>query len=209
VISAALGRRTGELRHNSRTDALLINLPTIERESMMPATSPRRIAVLCLAAAAIAAGGVSVSGASADAPSLQDQIDHQLAVTQGGVQTGPNEVSYQGGRVVMTFPMPGSARALDIEGCPEGLSVKWYCFYEKPDFGGRKLQFNDCSSEGVTQYFANFNFTAMTSSWANTKNGGVIYVFNGNTRLWTEHPNSKDARLGANDNHATYFTCHS
>jgi hypothetical protein len=175
---------------------------------MIPATRSRRIAVLCLSAAAIAAGGASATGASADEPSLQDQIDHQLAVTQGGVQTAPNQVSYQDGHVVVTFPMPGSARALDIEGCPEGLSVKWYCFYEDPDFKGRRLQFNDCSPGGVTQYFSNFDFAARTSSWANTKNGGAIYVYNGNTRLWTEHPNTKDARLGADDNHATYFTCH-
>jgi hypothetical protein len=59
----------------------------------------------------------------------------------------------------------------------------------------------------VTQYLANFDFTAKTSSWANTKNGGAVYVYNGNTLLWTEHPNTKDASLGADDNHATHFTC--
>jgi hypothetical protein len=121
---------------------------------MIPATRSRRIAVLCLSAKRPAAGGASVTTASADEPSLQAQSDHQLAVTQGGVQTGPNEVSYQ-----------------------------------------------------VTQYLANFDFTAMTSSWANTKNGGAVYVYNGNTLLWTEHPNTKDASLGADDNHATHFTC--
>jgi hypothetical protein len=42
----------------------------------------------------------------------------------------------------------------------------------------------------VTQYFANYDFNAMTSSWANTKNGGAVYVYNGNTLLWTEHPNT-------------------
>jgi hypothetical protein len=40
----------------------------------------------------------------------------------------------------------------------------------------------------------------------NTKNGGAVYVHNGNT-LWTEYPNTKDGGLGADDDHATHFTC--
>ncbi|MEV8065496.1 peptidase inhibitor family I36 protein [Streptomyces sp. NPDC085995] len=42
---------------------------------------------------------------------LQQQINEVLASTQGGVQISPNEIAWENGNVIMSFPEPGETEA--------------------------------------------------------------------------------------------------
>jgi hypothetical protein len=144
---------------------------------------------------------------------LQAEVDHQLAITQGGVQAAPNVVSYDNNAVRIAFPLPGQTSALDpmiaqtagsasplfsTEGCPWGWSVKWSCFYTGTSFTGTMLEFKDC---GYTQYFYPYT-SADIWSWVNTKDYAKVEVFGvggGSQFLWGEGTNAQNSNVGSYD----------
>ncbi|MFI5809230.1 peptidase inhibitor family I36 protein [Streptomyces sp. NPDC051561] len=102
---------------------------------------------------------------------LQAEIDDTITKTNNGaVQISANEVSWNGGEPIVTFPLPGEKRvpapseaALlldnvdpadingiqaqaaepDWKGCPAGASDnRWYCFYQWPNFEGKMIKWN-------------------------------------------------------------------
>ncbi|WP_186768020.1 peptidase inhibitor family I36 protein [Streptomyces qinzhouensis] len=159
---------------------------------------------------------------------LQSEIDQQLAATTGGVQISANEISYNGGEPIMVFPLPGAATApassgaaltaegvdpaviqeITVEGCPAGdWDNRWYCFYQHPDFGGRRLQWNYEHCNGVN--FGQYDFRNRASGWVNTtipNHPARLYVRVYDTDpapddyLWTGNPGAKDAHVGAANN---------
>lgn len=160
-------------------------------------------------------------------PAVQAQIDEQLAAVVGGVQVSPNEVSYLNGDIVMVFAEadgfvptgPGTRVVADKAGstyykygCPYGNRVQWYCFYEHISFGGRMLQFKDCSSSqyGLYQRFTDWNFNDRTSSWVNTSIR-LIDVYDNlgpSGYLWHEGSNSAihNVGVGNNDRASSFVT---
>jgi hypothetical protein len=153
------------------------------------------VTTACLAAGLLAAS-CPVSAASAPAtPSftpqqkaglaaLQKRIDATVAKT-GGRQTGIDEISWDNGAVVMTFPMPAGVESLAARtmtaaatrynyGCPYGGTDRWFCLYENRDFNGlrpsdtvagngRRLRFKDGGYQALHRY----DFDNKTSSWLN------------------------------------------
>jgi hypothetical protein len=75
---------------------------------------------------------------------LSQQIALQLKLAPGGKQTSRNEVSYDSGKFVVTYALPG-ARALAAPDCPEG----WYCFYEDLNFGYPRGKLQDCGTQDL------------------------------------------------------------
>lgn len=156
---------------------------------------PLRFTRLLLIAGAVAGVGVTATSAASAAattqpPSVQDQISSQLRDYPGGVQTGPREVSYEGGKVTLSFPAAGTRAAADP--CTPGA----YCFYDGPDFTGRKLTFFDC---GGWQYLTDYGFGNKTSSWQNTSINHVqVYDLEPSpiVLLWTKAPNSASSNVG-------------
>ncbi|NEA24581.1 peptidase inhibitor family I36 protein [Actinomadura bangladeshensis] len=155
--------------------------------------TPTRALIIAVAAGAAAVTGLAgpaSAGGSATGPSAQEQVNAQLRQYPGGVQTGPNEISYKGGRVLLTIPAKGSAAA---DPCATGA----YCFYDGPDFTGRKLTFRDC---GGWQYLTDYGFGNKTSSWTNaTPNTVKVYDEDVSPRvlLWTENPGAASANVGS------------
>jgi hypothetical protein len=155
------------------------------------------------------------------AMSLQRQIQNQLADTHGGTQISPNEVAYDGGKVIVVFPDASgsvptaqSLRPGDIvswHGCPVGASQTWYCFFADQNYAGRMLEFQDCSPSGTKQSFASWDFTNQTSSWVNTYGlvdpvQASVGTWNGGTSLWVEPPNDASPYVGnANNDKAQWF----
>jgi hypothetical protein len=145
-------------------------------------------------------------------PTVQQQIDEQLRAYPGGTQTGPYEVAYQNGSVVVVFAdgsgripttpvarpeIGASASAVpatsDTYGCPYGTLTHWFCFYDNDAFNsgtnGRMLEFKSCSSEGTVQLFTDWGFNDQTTSWVNTGGGTRIDVFDNadlTGKLWAE-----------------------
>ena len=125
---------------------------------------------------------------------LQAEIDATIVETNNGaVQISANEISWNGGEVVMTLPLPGEATAPapteaalaldgvsaaemeDVQaeaaswnGCPAGANDnRWYCFYQLAGFEGRRVQWNHahCAS-GIN--FADYGFNNRTTGVINT-----------------------------------------
>ncbi|MFJ8730533.1 peptidase inhibitor family I36 protein [Streptomyces bauhiniae] len=69
----------------------------------------RRHVAVVAAAWSLALGGIGSAQAYADdAPeTVQQQINDVLATTQGGEQISSNEIAWQDGNVIMSFPDPG------------------------------------------------------------------------------------------------------
>jgi len=174
----------------------------------------RRIsALLAGVATSIAISSAVASPVTAAALSVQDQVSKQLRDYPGGTQISSYEIAYSGGAVIMVFPDPVSGRvptAADTRpsvsvagtdaqvvpdatryehGCPYGNTVKWYCVYQDSNWGGRMLEFKDCTSSGYTNSLGTYGFGDTTSSWVNTRttNSGrvtatdVFHAF-----LWNE-----------------------
>ena len=174
---------------------------------------------------------VGITGtASAATPNyatvLNQAVAHQLVAYPGGKQVSSNEVSYDGGKVMVVFPdasgyVPTSAGArsevtpdatYEWHGCPYGNIASWYCFYQNSNFGGRMLEFQDCSGSGTEQSFAGYGFSDETSSWVNTSGiealstSKTVGVWKGGTYLWTEDPDSDSSYVGkANNDKAEWF----
>ncbi|MCX5604092.1 peptidase inhibitor family I36 protein [Streptomyces phaeochromogenes] len=125
---------------------------------------------------------------------LQAEIDATIAETNNGAaQISANEISWNGGEVIMTLPLPGEAAApapteaalaldgvsaAEVEdvqaeaaswnGCPAGANDnRWYCFYQYAGFEGRRVQWNHahCAS-GIN--FSDYGFNNKTTGVINT-----------------------------------------
>ncbi|GAA2463080.1 peptidase inhibitor family I36 protein [Agromyces soli] len=159
-----------------------------------------RIAIAALITAAAVLAPVSAAtaatagsgGAGSDADGLQQQIDAVLAEFPGGVQTGPDEVSWQDGAVVLNLAPEGQLAARSVGSCATGA----HCVYSGVGLSGSKLTFSTCSTQSVAPLGApvasianarsvvvraynsvgvvgsvSANSSASTSSWGVTKVG--------------------------------------
>ncbi|MFD7893702.1 peptidase inhibitor family I36 protein [Streptomyces sp. NPDC059743] len=155
----------------------------------------------------IAAQAAQAGLDKAEAAGLQRQIDAQLSIAPGGKQTGVNEISWRGGRTVMTFPLPGEkkARAVGEAFAPTGTpncSRLWTCLYEHANFDGRRLTWSDCDFVNL----ADWGFNDQTTSWHNNQSTGTrTYVYNWNgvnawVLLWTSTAPSSSSNVGSANN---------
>jgi hypothetical protein len=168
------------------------------------------------------------SHANADA-ATERQIADFLSAHPTANRFGPYQVAFDNASIVLTWPNPSTGRVptqaadrpdlrptsggvqpADVYGCPSGpLVPDWYCFYQDISFGGRMLEFKDCSNSGLRQNFSDYGFRNETSSWVNTTNN-VVDVFDfapgGDNLLWIEAPGSGTDYVGnANNDRADYF----
>jgi hypothetical protein len=130
------------------------------------------------------------------------------------LQIAEDQVAFDGGNVVLTIPGETGVRrelalSSSVHGCPRG----WFCFYDAYNFGGRKLQFRDCSNNGTTQSLANYGFANFTTSWVVNRSVDAIGVdhqvsANGYIQLWMEYSYTSSSNVGtANNDKADSFTC--
>jgi hypothetical protein len=97
---------------------------------------------------------------------LQQQINLQLKLAPGGQQTAPNEVSYAGGRFVVTYAMPGSVNA--SPDCPGG----WFCFYDHTNWGYPRGKLSDCGWQDLGR----FGWNDRTESVDNSTGNSIEYI---------------------------------
>jgi hypothetical protein len=104
---------------------------------------------------------------------LQRQVTLQLRLYPGGVQTAANEVSYNGGKFVITFAQPNAARSalsvgiLGSPDCPSG----WFCFYDYANYGYPRGKLSDCGAQDLSQY----GWNDRAESQHNNTSTGVSY----------------------------------
>jgi len=155
---------------------------------------PRQIRILLLAVTLGAftfAGSSTADAATVIAASVQDQINQQLRDYPGGTQISPYEVAYRGGAVIMVFPEPATGRVPvtasarpeiragasngvtvtlfdTVHGCPLAMFNRWYCVFQDANYGGRMLQFRDCTTAGYVNDLSDYGFQNETTSWVQT-----------------------------------------
>lgn len=145
----------------------------------------RRLATALLAALLLLGAGATAANAAVSAldlakardflgqqattsAQLQKQIDTQLRIAPGGKQTAVNEVTYDGGKFVVTYAMPGQRKALAVEDCPNG----WFCFYDHTNYGYPRGKLSDC----YWQDLATYGWSDRTESSSNGTNADVQYT---------------------------------
>ena len=99
---------------------------------------------------------------------LQRQIDTQLRIAPGGRQTAVNEVSYDNGKFVVTYALPGQARPAAVQDCPSG----WFCFYDHTVYGYPRGKLSSCGWQDLATY----GWSDRTESSANATSDDVEYI---------------------------------
>ncbi|MFG1609581.1 peptidase inhibitor family I36 protein [Actinoplanes sp. NPDC049265] len=142
---------------------------------MLKETVRRKLLVALAAVAVLAVPAPAVAGPATDdllsrqatsAAELQAQIDRQLQVVPGGEQTAVNEVSYGGGRFVVTYARPGATQ-LEAPDCPSGS----FCFYDSLNFVYPRGRLSDYGWQDL----ATWNWQDRTESVHNMTNTGVVF----------------------------------
>ncbi|KAK1179199.1 peptidase inhibitor family I36 protein [Streptomyces sp. NBS 14/10] len=165
------------------------------------------------ALSAVVLGAVGVLGAQPSAfadprtDTLQRQIDETLANTQGGRQISDYEIAWDGGAVIMAFPLPGEEKAPPSspaaqklqaklagkpysprqaadtradDDCPtEAIGNDWYCFWDGKNFTGQRVTWNAVHKEVVL--FNEYDFQNEATSWSN-KGGLIVKAFANNSK---------------------------
>ncbi|WP_327007694.1 peptidase inhibitor family I36 protein [Dactylosporangium sp. NBC_01737] len=126
----------------------------------------RTAAIIALAGAALATTSTPAVAAPGDGPN-QHLVDAYLAEHPGGVQTGPSDISYSGGKFVVTVARP--AASLAGADCPSG----WFCFYDKINFGYPRGRLSDCSWQDL----GSWGWRNRTESVAYNLGSGYVTFF--------------------------------
>jgi hypothetical protein len=141
----------------------------------------------------------------------QAQIDRILRRHPGGVQMSDHEIAWDDGAVMLVLPTDQASFCFPGSGCVHGCPSGWYCFYQYRDFGGRRLQFRDCSRGGTIQFLTDYGFGNRTSSWVVNRSLNFVNVNDSDSgrNLWNEHSHSVSRYVGsAADNKADWFICY-
>ncbi len=86
---------------------------------------------------------------AAEQQALQTQIDRHLDEYGGGKQVGINEITYHGGRTILTLPLPGETKARAVDEPPTALgtancSYEYACLWSDTNFNGQRLASAAC-----------------------------------------------------------------
>jgi hypothetical protein len=150
----------------------------------------RKLMPLASLALVIGATAFQASPATAADDATQDQVDAVIAEF-GGVQTAPNEVSWDGGAVVLTVaPEDSTARsfgaksggvsALAAGGCPSG----YFCAYSGTSYSGSRLTFSACTTGNSVAALGTVR------SLANARGTGTVRAYDGWATIAALGPNT-------------------
>jgi hypothetical protein len=84
--------------------------------------------------------------APASAAPVRPEVAGYLAVHPGGRLMNGNDISYAGGRFVVTVVAPRQESAL--VDCPSG----WYCFYDRPAYGYPRGKLSSCGWQSLAAW---------------------------------------------------------
>ncbi|MGI5183061.1 peptidase inhibitor family I36 protein [Dactylosporangium sp. CA-152071] len=105
----------------------------------------RALTLACFAVVAI-----TTTAAPAAAAPVTAGAASYLAEHPGGTVVGANEISYDGGRFVVTLapPAPSPEHVDAYVDCPSG----WFCFYDRADFGYPRGKLSSCGWQSLATY---------------------------------------------------------
>jgi hypothetical protein len=98
---------------------------------------------------------------------LERQMTLQLKLAPEGTRISINEISYGGGRFVVTYALPGNT-TLGVLDCPSG----WFCFYDGPNYTYPRGRLSDCGWQDL----ASWGWQDRTESVHNATNSRVYFI---------------------------------
>jgi hypothetical protein len=120
-----------------------------------------------------------VTPAHAEASAVQDRID-QVLVDYGGTQSSWNQVSWDGGAIVLTVVDPTGPQTFSIGPCAAGK----YCAYSGTSYTGSVLTFSTCTTGNSVAALG------QVRSIANSRTSGTVRAYNGSTLVATVSANT-------------------
>lgn len=113
----------------------------------MSRTTVRFAAAAILCAVGLVVAPADSARATEQDSSLQQRINQTLAAYPGGVQTAPNEITWDAEDVVLRLEDPEDAHVrAAIGNCPSGA----HCVYSATDLRGSQLIFNSCTTQSIS-----------------------------------------------------------
>lgn len=91
---------------------------------------------------------------------LQAQVDAHLERAPGGEQISKNEISYLGGKFIITFALPGQTDGTDPTRAASGsysmlsnrCTLGWFCFFDGVNFTYPRGQLSDCGFQDLQDF---------------------------------------------------------
>jgi hypothetical protein len=111
--------------------------------------------------------GPAVASASAPPVASTDRVTAYLAAHPGGVRINANEISYGGGRFIVT--VVGPAQTLASSDCPAG----WFCFYEHTSYGYPRGKLSSCGWQDLAWWGWQ---DRVESAYYNLLNGATVFI---------------------------------
>ncbi len=116
--------------------------------------------------------GIGLSSpAVAAEPSVDERVEVVLKQFPGGTRVAVNEVSWDGGNVVLTFASGATTKS--VGSCATGK----FCAFSAGSLGGSKLTFSSCTATNSTAPLG------VVRSFANARSSGTVYAYNGSTSV--------------------------
>jgi hypothetical protein len=108
-------------------------------------TTSRRALTLASSIMSGFAAALVLAAPAAAAP-VRPGVAEYLAAHPGGRLSGGNEISYSGGRFVVSVAAPQQEGAL--VDCPYG----WFCFYDRPAYGYPRGKLSSCGWQSLATW---------------------------------------------------------
>ena len=126
------------------------------------------------------------AAAHAQPTSLQQEVNQVLAEYPGGVQTGPAEVTWNDGDVILTLRSEqsstyGTDASTSVGSCATG----YFCGFSSMNLTGSKISFSSCTAPNLVAPLG-----SPVRSIANARSSGNVLAFNGGSPVLSVSANS-------------------
>ncbi|RLP83470.1 hypothetical protein D9V34_05520 [Mycetocola lacteus] len=119
-------------------------------------------------------GGTTAAQAATPSRSdqVQDRVNQVLVEFPGGVQTGPGEVTWNGGETILNIVLEGSLSTFAVGNCATGSM----CAYTSTGGAGSKISFTSCTATNSVAPLG-----SAVRSVANARSSGTAFGYNGSS----------------------------
>ena len=111
---------------------------------------------------------IAATATPARAADIQDRVDAYLKANPGGTQIGAADISYSGGRFVVTVVRT------DLTAASADCPANWFCFYDGPNYTYPRGKLSDCGAQDL----GNWNWRDRTASVHYRMSTGTVTFIN-------------------------------
>lgn len=127
--------------------------------------------------------------AQASTHHLQLEVDQVLSEHPGGVQTGPGEITWNDGEVILNLQSGHDETELSHDISPfstvGSCASGYFCGFTSTGLAGSKISFSSCTASNSVSPLG-----SAVRSVANARNSGTVYAYNGSSAVLSVAANS-------------------